>query len=320
MEARLESVWDRVRQTSVQQGRAAWEWLRRIHQEFVSEHASLTAAAVALFGLLSLFPLVLLAIAGATYALGSPEEALRQITDVLRRGLVGPASDALVEVVEGVLRSRGLASFFGVLGFLWASSRVFTILIEAFNMAWDVEESRGFFYRNLLAIGLVFLTLAFGLINFVGPLALGFLVRYSDRLTGQLGIPADIAGTWPILVDLGAYVATVAFFFLLYKILPNRRVPTYSALYGAILAATLWEIAKYLFQFYLINFGAYNQIYGTLAGVIVLILWLHYSAIILLLGTVTASVHAARVCGERAGHPRHRGYDEREGEAGQPSR
>lgn len=287
-----------------------WEWGRHIYQEFTGEHASLTAAAIALFGILSIFPLALLAISMAAYALGSQEEALRQIEQVAGQLLVGDASRTLTSVLRGVVESRGIAGFVGLIGFLWAASRVFTIMAEAFNMAWDVPESRGFFKRNLLAIGLVLLSLIFGMLMFVGPLAVSFLLRYGDRVAAQVGAPTGISAFWPALVTVLAFIATIAFFFILYKYVPNRPVPWQSALAGAITAAVLWEIARYLFQLYVVNFASYNEVYGALAGAIILILWLYYSAMILLLGAVTSAVHDARVFHDRAEHPQRRGYTE----------
>ncbi|MBI3945860.1 MAG: YihY/virulence factor BrkB family protein [Armatimonadetes bacterium] len=294
-----------------ERARSGWSWIHQIYQEFQNEHASITAAAIALFGLLSLFPLVLLAIAGASYALGSAEEAIRQIEMVMGRVLVADAARAFTSIIEGVLDTRGAAGIIGLLGFLWAASRVFNIMIETFNMAWDADESRGFIKRNLLAIGLVLLVFVFGIISFLTPLAAGLLARYSDRVTRWLGVPINVSGTWPILVDIGAYAATLAMFFILYKVVPSRRVHWHSALAGAVVAAVLWELAKYLFRLYVVNFASYNEVYGALAGVIVLILWLYYSAVILMLGAITSSVHSARVFGDRPDHPRRRGYDER---------
>ncbi len=290
--------------------RQALDWGKQIYREFATEHASLTAAAIALFGLLSLFPLLLLAIAGASYALGDPQEALSRITSVLRQVLVGDSSTTLVDVIRGVLESRGVAGFLGVLGFLWASSRVFTIMMEAFNMAWDVERPRTFLHTNLLAIGLVFLTLILGLVIFVTPLALGIVMRYGDAFTKWLGVPINVSGAWPILANVAAWIGTIALFYIFYKYLPNREVPWQSALVGAATAGTLWQVVKYLFQLYLVNFGSYNEVYGALAGVIVLILWLYYSAMILLLGTVTSAVYSTRVFGDRSEQPERRGYHE----------
>jgi len=96
---------------------------------------------------------------------------------------------------------------------------------------------------------------------------------------------------------------------------PNRPVPWQSALLGAVVAATLWEVARYLFQLYVVNFASYNEVYGALAGVIILILWLYYSAMIVLAGTLTAVVHASRVYGEQREPRQRRGYDGRAHEA-----
>ncbi|HEX2998709.1 MAG TPA: YihY/virulence factor BrkB family protein, partial [Armatimonadota bacterium] len=271
----------------------SWHWIRAVYREFREEHASLTAAAIALFGLLSLFPFLLLALSGVSYGLGNPEQALQQIDHVLGLVLVGDARTSLINMIEGVLRTRRIAGVLGLFGFLWAASRVFTIMAESFNMAWDVEETRGFIHRNLLAIAMVLVAFVFGIIIFVAPLAVGLLLRHSGSIARWLGVPFTLPATLPLLTDLIAYAATIGLFFLFYKTIPNRRIHWQSALAGAVTAGTIWVIFKYLFQLYLVNFSRYNQVYGALAGFIVLILWLYYSAIILQLGTITAVVYSA---------------------------
>lgn len=278
-----------------------WSWTLRVYREFRAEHASLSAAAVALFALLSLFPLALLALSVASYALGDPQEALRRMHGVVSQVVVPQAAGLLEGTLRGVVQGRGAAGALGLLGFLWAGSRVFTILAEAFDMVWDVQETRGFLRVNLLALGLVLLGFAFALLMLVGPLGVGVLVRYSDRVAAWAGVPVRVSGALTVLIGILAYAATIGFFFVLYQWVPNRRVPWRSALLGAAIAGTLWQVARALFQLYLVNFGGYNEVYGALAGVIVLILWLYYSAEIVMAGTIVAAVHAGRTRGVQAG-------------------
>lgn len=287
------------------------DWGTHIYQEFRDQHASLTAAAIALFGLLSLFPLLLLALEGITFALGSAHQALAQIRAVMQDVLVGNAGTTLTDLLAGVVLTRGIASALAALGFLWIASRVFTIMMDGLDIAWDVRQRRPLIRRNLLAIGMVFLAFLFGILMFALPLAVGLLRRYSGEAARWAGIHLGTPVAWSILANLLAYAATIGLFSVLYKVLPNRHVHWRPAVVGAVVAGTIWEIARYLFQLYLVNFGAFNKVYGALAGVVVLILWLNYSAMILLLGAITSAVYSARVYHDRDYHPQSRAFDER---------
>jgi len=151
-------------------------------------------------------------------------------------------------------------------------------LVEAINIAYDEEEGRNFFVKRglalLLTIGfIVFLAVSIGLVVVV-PIVLDTL---------GLGVIATIGAQ--VVRWVGLVVLMVIALALLYRIGPDRDAPKFKWVsQGAITATVLWVIASIGFSFYVDNFGSYGETYGSLAGVIVLLLWLWITAVVVLLG------------------------------------
>ena len=252
----------------------------RIKDEISADRVGLIAAGVTFYGLLALFPAItaLIAISGL---LVEPSE----VVDQLER-LSGLMPDEVITIVTAqasdVAGSRegglGLAAIAGLLIALYSASKGVGSLIEGINVAYDEEEERGFIRLKLVTMAL---TLA---------LMLGLILA----LCATLGLPAFIA-----IVDLGPIVETLLIIGLwiglvcmtifglavLYRYAPSRDEPEWTwASPGALVACLVWIIASVGFAFYVSNFGAYNESFGTLAGVIVLLMWFWISAFIVLLG------------------------------------
>jgi membrane protein len=161
---------------------------------------------------------------------------------------------------------------------LWSASAGVAGLVEATNIAYDEEEGRNFFVKRGLALMLtlgfiVFLAVAIGLVA-VFPVVL-------DQVGG--GIVVEVVAQvlrWLVLV-LVAIVALGG----LYRIGPDRAAPQVRWLsLGAVIATVLWVAASVGFSFYVNNFSSYGETYGSLAGVVVLLLWFWITALVVLLG------------------------------------
>ncbi|MCL5102665.1 MAG: YihY/virulence factor BrkB family protein [Armatimonadetes bacterium] len=270
----------------------AFEFLKTVFSEYSKDNGSLVAAAVSFYAFLSLIPLILLAIAIGSYFLGSPRHAEDLILSLVRKNapaLTVQGGFDIRKVVEQVIRGRGAATGFGLITLLWTGTSVISNFENAINLAWNVEQKRGFVRQRLLAVGLL--------------LMMGMLLGVSVGITAtinavrKLQLPiVDLAPGWawalvgyavPILI-------TIATFTLFYKIIPYTRVRWAEALIGGVFAGVLWEIAKFGFSYYVTNFANYSAVYGSLAGVILLLVWIYYSAIVTILGAEVASVWAGR--------------------------
>jgi membrane protein len=161
--------------------------------------------------------------------------------------------------------------------FLWGASAMFRAISRAINRSWDISQYRNFFIKKARELGMV---LGIGILFLLslGASAIISIVRsVVDFPAGEL-----------IIVDAGtrlvAFLLILTVFLLLYKLIPNTRTYWRYIWPGALLAAVLFEIARTLFVFYLENFANYQLIYGSIASIIVLLVWIYYSAFIMILG------------------------------------
>jgi membrane protein len=239
------------------------------------DEIAVRAAALAYYGILSLFPMLLFLVFLGSQFLDSADSRL-----ALNEGLeelIPAASDIVRQAVDHSVAARGSIGLIAGIGLLWSASTLFNALTVSLNVIWDASP-RPFWKRRAIAAVSV---LTIGLL-FIASITFSALaaIPLSDQLTGLLG--------W---VNFGVgLIASVLLFWLVYQGIPNKTVNPRGTLAGATLAAILWQFAKSAFALYissgLTNYGA---IYGSLASVIALILWAYISALILFLGAEFAA-------------------------------
>ena len=251
----------------------------RVRAEAKDDHVSLLAAGVAFFGLLALVP-GLVAMISIYGLVAEPDDIERQVVDALD---AAPAEvrDVVSEQLQSITDNSGgaiLALVLSIVLALWSASSGMSHLIEAINLAYDEHDDRGFVRKRGLAVGLtvgaiVFMLVALTLIAVV-PAALG---------ASELGVAGRVAANiarWVLLA-----VAIVVALAVLYRLAPDRDDADWRWISpGAIFAAVAWLVASALFSVYTANFGKYNETYGTLGAIVVVMLWLLISAAAIILG------------------------------------
>ncbi|SDY35361.1 YihY/virulence factor BrkB family protein [Citreimonas salinaria] len=255
--------------------------LRRVFDHLFKQHIGLMAAGIAFYGLLAIFPAITTAVAlvGLVYdpaALASESgwllSALPQDAQVL-------IDDQLRKVASAESGSLGVAALISLGIALWSASNATASVIEGLNVINEEEETRSFIALRLMTIALT-VAIVLGLSVAV------VIVAAIPALLGvfaQSDYPQTVAMIvrWPAMFVIGIIgIAT------LYRHGPDRRGARWRWLTpGAVTGCTLWVLGTVLFSYYVQNFAAYNEIFGTLAGVIILLTWLWLSAFVLLLGT-----------------------------------
>ncbi|MET9174412.1 YihY/virulence factor BrkB family protein [Streptomyces misionensis] len=270
-------------------------------REFQKDQLTDRAAALTYYGMLALFPalLVLVSLLGIT----GRSTTDRLLADV-RQLAPGPARDVLTRSVEQLQNSAGTGSVLAVVGIvvaLWSASGYVAAFIRAANAVYDMPEGRPVWRLLPVRVGvtavlLVLAVLSAVIVVFSGPLA---------RRTGQaLGL-GDTALTawsiakWPVLVIL-----VVVMIAILYWACPNAKVRGFRWITpGSVLALVIWMAASAGFAVYVANFASYNKTYGTMAGIVVFLVWLWISNLALLLGLEfdAETVRQRAVAG--GGHP-----------------
>ena len=248
-----------------------------------------SAAAMSYFGLMALFPgLILLLALSNKLAAGS--QLLAHAVDVYPG-----SSKFLRDTIEASSNLSFGAIVTCVVLVFWAGSWVFAVVERALNRIWGAI-SRTFWHGRVLTIGMVGVV---GLVLSFSVLVTSVLVGLRE-MAGNLS-PRQIAryplllsvgsAFWQMVFALGSYLITVALFVLVYRLLPRATVSWRDTLPGAFLAGLLWELAKYIFALSVTYFH-YDQIYGSVGAVVAVLTWSYVSSLILLFGAqLTAVFH-----------------------------
>lgn len=264
----------------------SWKYIfTRSIREFSREKCTDLAAALTYFAMLSLFP-ALLALVSLLGVVGQAESTTQTMMQVLE-GIASPeVANTLRQPIEQLAStpSAGLALIAGLLGALWSASGYVGAFGRAMNRIYDVEEGRPFYKLKplLLLLTLVLLLMTAGmaiLLVISGPLAqtIGDAVGLGETTVSIWNI-----AKWPVLVLFAIVLIAV-----LYYGTPNVKQPKFHWLSpGSAIALLILAIATLGFFFYVSNFGNYNKTYGTIGGVIVMLLWIWIANLSLLFGAI----------------------------------
>ncbi|GAB3734035.1 YihY/virulence factor BrkB family protein [Amycolatopsis oliviviridis] len=262
--------------------RSWWAVLKRTVVQFVRDNQLDWAAALTYYGVLSLFPglVVLTAILGL---LGP--SATQALIDNAGRIVPGEGREILIDAIEELSRSSGVAgtaAILGVLAALWSASGYIGAFMRASNVIYSMPEGRPVWKTWPLRLGLTVALLVILALCAIGVVATGGIARALGDVVGlgSTGVLVWDIAKWPVI----AMLAVLAFA-VLYWASPNVRQPGFRWMTpGGLLAVLLWAAATAGFAIYVGNFASYNKIYGSLAGVIVFLVWLWISNIALLFG------------------------------------
>jgi len=267
---------------------------KKAFAEFGRDQCTDLAAALTYYAVLAIFP-ALLALVSLLGIFGQGESTTEALLDMTRQIGQGNAADVLRGPISQMTEtgSAGFALVFGLLGALWSASGYIGAFGRALNRVYQVDEGRPVWKLRPLQLLITLvgvLLVALVLVGLVvsGPLArgVGDVLGLGDAAVTTWGV-----AKWPVMLLI--VVVLVA---LLYHTTPNVRQPKFRWIsVGAGIAILTWLLASAAFGFYVANFGSYNKTYGSLAGVIVFLLWLWITNLALLFGAeVDAEVERAR--------------------------
>jgi membrane protein len=276
-----------------------WQVIKRAWAEAKADQVPLLAAGVAFFGFLSLFPAIVAAV--LAYGLIADPVQIRNQAEDLAAALPASGRDLLLQQIDALTstpgRSLGIGVAIAVVTALWSASGGVGYLITAVNLAYDEEETRGFIRRKLLALGMTLGAVVFVLLAVT-------LFAAGAAIGEDLPTPVRIALTAARLI-LALLLITVALA-VTYRVGPARDAPRLRWVsVGAAVATVIWLAASIGFSIYVETFGNYAKTYGSLAAVIVLLLWLWLTAYAVLLGAeINAESEQQTVRDTTKGEPR----------------
>lgn len=257
--------------------------LRRTAQQFSADECTDLAAALTYYAVLALFP-AFIALMSLVGVVGRGPEVVDAVLGVVR----DTAGSSVADTVEPVLTSvsetpgAGLALVLGLVGALWSASGYVNAFSRAMNRIYGFTEGRPVWKLRpvMLLVTLVLLTL-------VALVLLGLVVSgpVATSIGSALGVGATAVTIWQIAKWPVLLVVVIVIVALLYRLTPNVRQPRLRWMSpGAVVAILVWVLASVGFGFYVANFGSYNATYGSMAGVIVFLLWLWITNVALLFG------------------------------------
>jgi membrane protein len=256
------------------------EVLLRTKQQIKEDNVTLLAAGVAFYLFLALFPALIAAV--TIYGLVADPQQVEQQIDSLAQTLPQEAAALLETQLKDIATASSSALGWGLVaslgGALFAASGGVQNLINAVNIAYDEEETRGMLKLRGLALlltlgGVLFLAVAVGLIA-VLPIVLNAV-----NLGGLAAVAVQIARFVGLIVAVAIALA------IIYRYAPDRDNPKFRWVgLGSAVATVLWVLGSLAFSLYVSNFGSYGETYGALAGVVVLLLWLWLTSLIVLIG------------------------------------
>jgi membrane protein len=256
--------------------------LRRTVSEFREDNLTNIAAALTYYGILAIFP-ALLALVSILGLIG--HSATQPLIENIGKVSPGPAKSVFTSAIANLDKSRGASGVIfvaGVAGALWSASGYVSGFMWASNVIYDVQEGRPIWKKLPVRLGVTLVTVLLLAVSCIAVVVTGGLASQVGKVLGVGGTAVTVWDIvkWPVLVLIVSFMLAI-----LYWASPNVRHPGFRWLSpGGVLAVAIWVIASAAFALYVANFSSYNKTYGSLAAIVIFLVWLWISNIAILLG------------------------------------
>ncbi|KAB2331025.1 YihY/virulence factor BrkB family protein [Bacillus mesophilum] len=259
---------------------------KKLSAELKEDRATGLAAEQAYYYMLAIFPLLILMISILPYLSIDPQTVQSYLSSILPGDTFSLIEENVINIIT--VPNGGLLTF-GIIGTLWSASNGMMAFIRAMNTAFDVEESRSFIIVRLISIGLTL-----GLI--IAIVTAMLLPVFGNVIVDFIGQFIYIPNNMEVLINILRYVIAIVVMATvlacLYKFAPDKHYPFKEVLPGAFAATVIWQIISFGLSIYVNNFANYSATYGSLGGVIVLMLWFYLTGLTFVLGgEINALLH-----------------------------
>ncbi|MBY7141815.1 YihY/virulence factor BrkB family protein [Virgibacillus sp. NKC19-3] len=257
--------------------------------KFKEDNVPLLAAAQAYYYLLAIFPLIIVGFTIIPYFNINPNDAVDFIGNLLPSEIASVFEENIISLIE---TPKGGLLTVGILGALWAASNGINAFIKASNTAYDVQETRSFVVVRLIALGLTLGMIIALVVAFILPMFGSIILNFLESLLGFSGATSLLFQV--LRWTLSIFVLTGLLMFL-YRFAPNKKIPFKHIFPGAVTASVLWQLISLGFSFYVSNFGNYSATYGSLGGIIILMIWFFLTGLILMTGAIINVLYHRRM-------------------------
>ncbi|MFI0236114.1 YihY/virulence factor BrkB family protein [Streptomyces sp. NPDC016845] len=269
-------------------------------REFKDDELTDRAAALTYYGVLALFPalLVLVSLLGI-----AGKSTTDKVLDNLRQLAPGSVRDIITQAVQQLQGNAGTGSLVAVVSLLlavWSASGYVAAFIRSANAVYDMPEGRPVWKVLPVRVGVTVVLMILAVASALIVVFTGGVARQAGDMLGigDTALTVWSIAKWPVLVVLVTIMIAI-----LYWATPNAKVKGFRWITpGSVLALVVWLVASAAFAFYVANFASYNKTYGTMAGVIVFLIWLWVTNLAILLG-LEFDAETARQRAVAGGHP-----------------
>ena len=271
--------------------KAFWALLKKTGKAWAEDKASRMAAALSYYTIFSIAPLLIIALAIAGYVFGASAvtgQLFEQISDVVG----AQTAEIIQEMVKNAsqTRSGALASLLGILALIWAASNLFNQFQQALNTIWNVDAARtrgviAFLWQRFIAISMV---IGMGVLVVASLVAVTVISAFSNVL---YQVAPRLVETLPLTDIVASLLLMTVVCIIIFRVLPNTSIAWSDVWGGALLTAILFTFGKYLIGLYLSN-ASHTSSFGAAGSLVALLVWVYYSAQILLFGAEFTKVYA----------------------------
>jgi membrane protein len=278
---------------------AVKDYARRLWDVAGEDNISFLAGGIAFNLLLAAVPFTLLLLSGLGYVLNQSAEQSSNTVWGFIDNLMPPHAETgdvqLHKLLDGVIKARGSVGLFGAIAFIWFSTRLFGTLRSVLGEVFDIDQGLDFIKGKLFDIKIT-------IVSTVLFVTYAVLSTYMKIATSKaLAALTDVGFRKSFRIRLEYWFGNIlallfitGMFFALYKFLPSRRIRWQPALVGALFTSVLFELAKQVFTAYIGSFNPSSLYAGTLAGIVIVVFWVYYAALIFILGGEVGQVYELR--------------------------
>jgi membrane protein len=280
----------------------AWtlrDYAKRVWDNSGEDNVFFLAGGIAFNILLAAVPFFLLLVTGIAYLLGeSPTAGAAEVEAMIDRLLPphveGPDSP-VHRILASVLAARGTLGLYGAIGFVWFSTRLFGSLRSVLAEVFDIEQDRGIVAGKIFDIKVAVMATLLVVAYTTLSAYLAIATTRGVAVLAELGLREQTMGALEYWSGrFLALLVIVVMFFALYKFLPNRRIRVKTALLAATFTGVMMEFAKNGFAFFVAQVNPSSLYTGTVAAMVVVVVWVYYAALIFILGGEVGQVYELR--------------------------
>lgn len=253
-----------------------YEFLSIFVHNFKKEHIHVTAGYLSYVTLMSLVPLMVVMLSVMT-AFPIFSEIRESIENFVYQNFVPASGDVVRQYITGFVSNASKMSAVAITALFVFALLLISAIDKCLNKLWRITEKR----RMMTSFSMYWMVLT------LGPVLVGSSLVMTSYIISLVSIgDYDLLGITNILVRALPLLASIAAFFILYMVVPNKIIPARYALAGAVVAAILFEVAKKSFAIYVTQLPSYQAIYGALSSIPILFLWVYLSWFVVLIGAL----------------------------------